>query len=244
MPGMQIKQSTFERLQNHAKPLVDTMDTVLNRVLDIVERNQEHSGPEEIHNDGPRLINPLSLPDLTHTKVLNASLARKELLKPNWTLVLENVLVIAMKELDDIVELRRYCPANMVQGRKEDEGYRYLPEVDISVQGMAANSTCKAIVLLARSRAISLEIIFEWRNKKDAAYPGDKARINLVGESPLRAEVRDYAKGDLVMLGVRLGVGTRNDLRKLDSEQITERIFDLEESGIRSAIDSLWDDEE
>lgn len=62
----------------------------------------------------------------------------------------------------------------MVKGRKEDEGYGYLPEIDISVQGQDANAACRAIVMAAQGLGIGLDVGFMWRPKESAAYPGER----------------------------------------------------------------------
>ena len=69
----------------------------------------------------------------------------------------------------------------MVSGRKEDEGYDYLSDIEISVQGQDANGACRAVVTAAQALGIALEIGFMWRHKVGAAYPGKRARIRIAG---------------------------------------------------------------
>ena len=179
MPDIAIEQSTFERLQRHAKPLVDTTDTVVNRALDALEYREGLASPEEDSSTAERQIDSRKLPNLRHTKVLDASLDGKRVTKPNWNLLLERVLIRAMKQLTDFDELRKLCPVNIVQGCKEDEGYRHLAEINVSVQGMSANDACGALVIAAQSLGIELEIVFMWRTREGAAYPGERARLNV-----------------------------------------------------------------
>ncbi len=182
MPDIAIEQSTFERLQRHAKPLVDTTDMVLNRALDALELRERHVDPGGDSFVTERQIDPRSLPNLTHTKILAATLAGRRIVKPNWNRLLESMLIRAMREPVSFDNLRQICPANMVQGHKDDEGYRYLDEVEFSVQGMSANDACAALIAVAQSLRIGLEITFMWRPKKAAAYPGEKARLCLSGK--------------------------------------------------------------
>ena len=37
MPEITVTESTFERLQHHAKPFVDTPDMVISRALDVLD---------------------------------------------------------------------------------------------------------------------------------------------------------------------------------------------------------------
>lgn len=48
----------------------------------------------------------------------------------------------------------------MVKGRKDDEGYSHLADIDISVQGQDANSACRAIVVAAQGLGIGLDLVF------------------------------------------------------------------------------------
>ena len=64
-----------------------------------------------------------------------------------------------------------------------DEGYRYLAEIDASVQGLSANDACGALVIATQSLRVELQITFVWRPKKGAAYPGEKAQL-IVSSAP------------------------------------------------------------
>lgn len=74
-------------MQKHASPLVDTVDSVINRALDALEK----PGAPKIHGGGnggaapnrERLISGLALPDLTHTRVLDAAIESRPVAKPN-----------------------------------------------------------------------------------------------------------------------------------------------------------------
>lgn len=177
-----IEDTTFERLQRHAKPLVDTTDTVLNRALDTLERLEGTKDSSSQQDDNERRIDYRRLPNLKHTKVLDAAIDGNEIARPNWNLLRNCILVLAMKSLTGIKEVHQICPVNIVPGRKEDEGYSYLEEVNISVQGQDANAACCSVVTAARRLGISVEIGFMWRPKEGAAHPGVRARL-VVSES-------------------------------------------------------------
>jgi hypothetical protein len=67
--------------------------------------------------------------------------------------------------------------ARMVKGAKSDEGYSPLPEYGISVQGVDAHDAWRIAFGLARKLSLPLEVIFEWRDKERAAYPGEIGRM-------------------------------------------------------------------
>ena len=176
---IQIAEPTFERLQSHAQPLIDTPDSVINRALDALERISttptSPALPEPATSE--RTVDSLALPDLKHTKVLDAAIDGAAIARPNWNGLLDRLIVLAMKRLNDFQQLQRICPVNMVEGRKEDEGYSFLAEAGISVQGQAANTACRSLVAIARSLHVSIEITFLWRAKEGAAHPGERARL-------------------------------------------------------------------
>jgi len=185
MSEITIEQATFERLQRHAKPLVDTTDTVVNRALDALEKVEEPTVTIGGQNSGERQIDPRILPNLTYTKVLEASIDGKVIKKPNWNLLLDWMLIRAMKQLSDFNKLHKLCPVNMVKGRKEGEGYRYLADIDISVQGLDANTACRTLVGAAQGLGMALEISFMWRLKEKAAHPGERARLQVACTSAM-----------------------------------------------------------
>ena len=178
MPDITIEQATFERLQRHAQPLVDTVDAVVNRALDAMETGVWRQ-PDERLLVVEHEVDPDRLPDVTHTKVLAARLAAADIERPNWNRLLHRVLVLSMGQVADLNELRQQCPANMVSGSKTDEGYTHLPEIDISVQGLSANEACAALTVTARALGIGLEVAFMWRAKEGAAHPGERARLQV-----------------------------------------------------------------
>lgn len=182
MPDISLSQNAFERLQRHAKPFVDTPESVILRALDALEQCSAQPMLEEsADGSSERQIDARALPRLTHTKLIEAAIDGERLAKPNWNSLLDEILRRAMERVGSFDELHRICPVNMVKGRKEDEGYGYLPEIDISVQGQDANGACRAVVAAAQALRMSLDIGFMWRLKESAAYPGERGRIRMSG---------------------------------------------------------------
>ena len=56
-----------------------------------------------------------------------------------------------MKHFGSFEKLRQVCLDNMVHGKNEDEGYGYLPDIDISVQGQEPYAACRSVIVVARS---------------------------------------------------------------------------------------------
>ena len=185
MPDITIEQTTFARLQSHALPLVDTVDTVVKRALDALDasegRGSGKAGKSLMQVDHE--VDLRRLPDVTHTKLLAARVDREEIEKPNWNRILDRVVVLAMQNVGSFDQLNRMCPVNMVSGQKTVEGYHYLSEIDVSVQGLSAKEACGALVEIARRSGTDLEITFLWRDKDGAAHPGDTGRLTMATEN-------------------------------------------------------------
>ena len=99
---------------------------------------------------------------------------------PKWNRLLDQMLVLEMKHHGKrFEELQGLCSANMVRGHKQDMGYHHVREIDVSVQGLSANDACRALVTLAQSLNIELEIGFMWRDKEGAAHPGKRGRLKV-----------------------------------------------------------------
>ena len=175
MPDIAIEQSTFERLQQHASPLVDTPDSVIARALDALDqsrRTQERG--LDIMAIGPSV----PLPDVKHTRMLAASIDGQSV-KSNWNNVLRLMLIRAKEHYGDFEHLRRRCAVNIVPRAKDDDGYVHLPQAGLSYQGVNANAAANAMVALAKDIGAALDVDFEWRDKEQAAHPGRRARIQI-----------------------------------------------------------------
>ncbi len=178
MPEISIQNETFERLQRHARPLLDTSDSVVNRALDALEGSSRATS-ESDSNVRRRRVDARNLPDLRHTKVLTAAIDGEEIARPNWNRLLEHVIFRAKEQLSDLDEIQRICQVNMVRGRKEDEGFRFISDLGVSIQGLSANGACSALMDLVSSLGLQLELTFKWRSKKEAAFPGELAHLSL-----------------------------------------------------------------
>ena len=188
MPEVTIEQSTFERLQQYARPLIDNVDTVITRALDALAQTESDALPSRTPEPQVASVDLMSLnaddplPDLKHTRMLAAAVDGRPV-RANWNNVLRRMLVFALEEIGDLDEIRRRCAVNLVARKKEDEGYRYLAEARISYQGLNANAAANAAVALAKDVGVALELDFEWRHKPESLYPGRRAQLRLAGSS-------------------------------------------------------------
>jgi hypothetical protein len=168
----EIADATFERLKAHAEPLVDTIDSVINRALDALE---EKSG-SDLHGLTPvrnRRFNPAAPPSLAHTTVKAIELCGK-LLKPNetyWNTLLIATLREAKSRGTKTEELSQLVLGNCLVGRKEDEGYRFYKDLGLSIQGQDSNAAWRATYHVASKLGLSLTVMFAWQDNPKSAFP-------------------------------------------------------------------------
>lgn len=180
MVAISVTQSTFERLQKHAIPLVDSIESVINRLIDEIEQR----GSVLPSPPTSRLVFGADrLPNVTHTTVVGANFGGNAVDPASWKSVLNFAIGIAAKRGIKVEELKRITGVRMTTGKKEDEGFTFLTDVNISVQGQDALAASRAIVRLAQHLKTSVEISFYWQEKEAAEHPGQQAMLKYDSKS-------------------------------------------------------------
>lgn len=175
MPVINIKEATLQRLKRLADPFVDTTeDAVINKVLDTFENQNTFAKASKDEQE----FDPNKLPPMKHTRVLDASIDGVPVDRLNWNNILEEVLRRAAQYNGEFLYLRKLLrPVNIIEGRKNDKGYKYLHSLGISLQGDETNRILPVIIRASRTLGLALDIGFEWRDKDGAEYPGERGRI-------------------------------------------------------------------
>lgn len=174
-----LSAATFTRLQALAVPLVDTIETVINRALDALEATSAE--PAKAPNMGAELFNPAGPPSLSYTTVKSAMLEGKRLppAETYWNTLMYACIRAAAakgKTAQEIVELL-LVPS--VVGKKEEGGFRFIEDAGLSVQGQDANAAWRAIHRLATAIGLSVEVTFMWQQNPKAASPGKLGAFTL-----------------------------------------------------------------
>lgn len=114
-----------------------------------------------------------SAPGLSFTRVLDASVSGKTLTKSNWHGVLTAITEATKKK--NGMDARTLSHELQIPSKPYEYvtvGYRYHPELGISIQGQSAQDAWKEICRLADKHQIPVEIRFQWRENDKALYPG------------------------------------------------------------------------
>jgi len=181
-PSVDLTPATFTRLQAHAVPLVDTIESVINRLLDAFEVRDGAPVPAADGSENTvRQFNPNTPPSLTHTKVLAIEFNGKSLTRSeaNWNGLLDAAIRAAKGKAKSTADLKKLVIVNFVEGRKSDEGYRFLSDIGLSVQGQDANGAWKGACHVAQQLGCKLTVTFIWRDKEGAAFPGTTGQFRI-----------------------------------------------------------------
>jgi hypothetical protein len=185
--SVELSEETFARLQALAVPLVDTVEDVIKKLLDNREEKASTSDPltsgGENNGDDVRQFNPLVPPNLTHTKILAIELDGKPLGRgeANWNRVLYTMIRKAKARAWRAADLNELMGVNIVEGEKTDKGYRFLPDVGLSVQGRDANGAWRAAYHVAQQLGCQLKVKFVWLEEEGAAFPGVIGQFSIAG---------------------------------------------------------------
>ena len=170
-----IEAADFDRLKALAEPFVDTPATVVRRLLDSYSAGiQRETKPVVFRKRFAEV------PPLTFSKLLSARIGSRSPDKFTWDALLVLALTIGKKELGDFESLKRVSGANLMEGRKEGDGYKFLPSWGLSYQGVSAEDAMRIVNRICRWLELSWEIEFEWREKEGAFLPGQRARVTMV----------------------------------------------------------------
>jgi len=111
-------------------------------------------------------------PGLSFTRILSASVDNGKPEKINWAGLLMKVIgAVKAKGLSGeklVTELQ--IPAKASE--YDLDGYKYQPDLGISIQGQSAMDAWKEVSRLAQKYRIPVEVRFQWRDNEKAQHPG------------------------------------------------------------------------
>ncbi len=175
--AIEIEKSTLKSLQGVARPLVDTYDTVIARLLGHYQQQNTANNTLDEAPSANNFEKPLQYasddpPNLTHTRLIRAYIDGKAVPRAKWNSVLHVLYEMAAHENDDENYLCSLSTACVISGIKTDNGYKPVAGGVISLQGVSAKNAWPNIADIACKLGKSVSVEFEWRNKKAAAHPG------------------------------------------------------------------------
>jgi hypothetical protein len=171
-----LAPGTIDRLKAHAEPLIDTADSVVNKAIDALEAL---SGKSVSPDHGLRSVNPAAPPNLSYTTVHSVVLDGKSFAPAEcyWNHLMLAAIREAKKKLGSKEKVKNLVLCNNVLGKKEDNGYKYLEDVGISVQGQDANGAWKTTYHVLEAIKVPVEVVFSWQDNPKAASPGIRTKF-------------------------------------------------------------------
>ena len=181
---IEIPELLLKRLQKYATPFVDTPVNVIERWADFYEQhNHQKADPKADSKTvnsrrtamdippGVGQFDPKRPPSLFHTRVRGEFAATPF---SNWNDLLRIAHIHAFKQAGAFEDLRKMTRAQIRKGAYADEGYRFVPEIGVSIQGVDAGHAWEYALRLAIHLKVPVQAEIEWRHKDKAAHPGER----------------------------------------------------------------------
>jgi hypothetical protein len=175
--NIEISERLVELLHKHATPFVDTTPlSVVEKWADFFDQHHFRDSPKApVPSNVPaapsgRQFDPKRPPSLLHTRV-HGEFA--DMPFSTWNEMLRIAHVQSFKKVGSFEELRRITRAQIRKGSYSGEGFKPIDEIGISVQGVDADHAWEYAMRLAIHLKVSIKAEVEWRNKEEAAFPGE-----------------------------------------------------------------------
>ena len=188
MPKVDLSDVTSSRLQKIAVPLEDTYDTVIARLLDHFEETHSKlpkllapGQPIRLLDDGTMVFSPANPPSLRFTTVHQAVIDGNQLPRNDtyWNSMMNLAIRLAGASGHDAGAIVDMLFVNAIAERKDDDGYKYMPDLGLSVQGQDSNAAFRQFYSICSLLGISFTVFFSWQMNAKAAYPGKRGYFEL-----------------------------------------------------------------
>ena len=177
MPVVRINDATFADLKSIAvwfgtKTPSETIDRIVREAMEQLGMERDDQPDPSPAPTGSGKMEFETAPGLAFTKPISASVNDKAIRNPRWSaILLATIGDIRAKGIEgDKLVRELQTPAKSEQF--EEEGFRYYPDLGISVQGRSAPDVWKEVDRLAKKWRIPVTVEFIWRNNPKAQYPG------------------------------------------------------------------------
>ena len=135
-----------------------------------IDRQDEAKGATDASTAGALVFD--TAPRLTFTKPMKATINGKSIQNPNWASILHVVIAQVRAKGFEGEKLVRELSVPTKATSYEDDGYRFYPELGISVQGQSSADAWKEVDRLAKKWRIPVTVEFVWRQNPKAQHPG------------------------------------------------------------------------
>ncbi len=183
MPVIRVSDATFVDLKSISTWLgtetpSKTIESLVRERMNALglERDVDENEAELSASKGTATVFERT-PGLTFTRILSAKLDGKLLGKQNWAgLLVEIIKHIKAKGVGS-AQLATEVQIPTKSSAYEEEGFRFYPDIGISIQGQSAQDAWREVSRLADKHSIPVEVEFQWRDNEKAQHPG---RVGII----------------------------------------------------------------
>ncbi|WP_026318991.1 T4SS efffector SepA family protein [Amorphus coralli] len=177
MPVIRVNDATFADLSTlktwyDTKTPSETIDRLVQIAMEElgIERGEGSGEDAATASNGAMQFD--TAPGLAFTKPLAASINGHSPQNLNWSAILLAVIsqVKAKGSKGEDLVRQLSIPARATQ--YEEDGFKYHPDLGISLQGQSASDCWKEVDRLAKKWRIPVVVEFRWRDNPKAQYPG------------------------------------------------------------------------
>lgn len=177
MPVIRINDATFADLKSiatwfGAKTPSEAIDRIVRETMDQLGMERDDEPENVVARTSSGAIEFETAPGLAFTKPLAATIYGKSVHSPRWSAILLAMIVQVKAKGFDGEKLVRELTIPAKAEPYEDEGFKYYPDLGISVQGQSAADAWKEIDRLATKWRIPVTVEFWWRQNPKAQHPG------------------------------------------------------------------------
>jgi hypothetical protein len=176
MPVLRLSDPTFLNLKDISawygtKTPVETIDRLVKEAMEQLGLQNEDEDEAVVSSGAPMTFT--ATPGLSFTKPLKATIGGKNVQSPRWASILLTMIAqVKSKTGLSGEKLARELNVPARHDKFEDEGFKWHPDLGISVQGQSAADCWKEVDRLARKHGIPAEVEFWWRQNPKALHPG------------------------------------------------------------------------
>jgi predicted CopG family antitoxin len=187
-PLIQVSDEVYKKLKEQTKSPQDTPSDVIASLLGINQGNQGKQNtvqeeapvleifPEESKIDETLKLDPEDPEDLYFTTIIQGHFGNEKV--TTWNELIDTAHVLAVARVETYDALKKMSEADIVMGSYNENGFRPLPSIGISIQGDSPNMAWKNALHIAKRLNVSVEILFEWERKFTAARPGSRGVLS------------------------------------------------------------------
>lgn len=177
MPVVRVNDATFADLSAlkvwfGTKTPSETIDRVVKDALEQLGMERDNEPEAILSEAGDGAMEFKEAPGLAFTKPLSASINGKSVRSPRWSAILATMIAQVKAKGFEAEKLVQELQVPAKAEQYEEEGFRYHPDLGISVQGQSASDAWKEIDRIAKKYGIPVMVEFWWRHNAKAQHPG------------------------------------------------------------------------